>query len=279
MKKHICTILLLLLLATNDLIAQDLIYVSKRESPIEAKIVKIGPMLVRYKKFNYQDGPELSVPKRSVDSIIYDNGDVERLKAVRPPHHPAPRRVKPPKEYQPLGDNIFSAGFQRHKVGFDPFGSQYYYRSRLKNEALEAVYFSYERKFWKDRIGTEVTPFIGENNTRGVSVAARIYPSNWGKVRFGMGAEYTLLAQELVSSYRSESSYEVMYARQKVNASILTFTTRMLVNITPRYSFNLQLFGGELKRVKVKQQQLPENWNHSYDEAVFGIRLGFGYRF
>jgi hypothetical protein len=245
------SLILLLLTSVAALNAQDLIYKTRDKTPVAAKLQRIGPMMVRYKKFNNPGGPEIMIPKRSVDSIVYENGDIERFVRARPDHRPAHASRFRQREYIPMAANIVSAGFQRHKVGFNPFGSGYYYNSNLKNEPIAAFYISYERRFWKDRIGIEMTPFIGEEATKGISVAARIYPANWGKVRFGFGPEYSFITQEMTGSYAVNDAYGTLYARQQSRLSSITFSGKMLVNITPEYSFNFQFFGGKIFERKV----------------------------
>lgn len=275
-------IVLVLLTITGVMLvqAQDLIYLQKEKSAIEAKVMRVGPMMIRYKKFSYQDGPELMIARRSVDSIVYQNGDKETFLRAKPPgpHLQRPSRGK--REYTALGDNIISAGFQRHKVGFDPFGS-FYYNSGMKNKPVASFYVSYERKLWKDRIGIEVAPFIGESDTKGVSLAARIYPMNSGNVRFGVGPEYHLITQPTVGSYSVESGnyYTTVYARQQSRLSAINFSGKLFVNMTPKYSFNFQFYAGKVFDRKLVNSQIPQDWQPSYDEAFFGIRLGIGYRF
>lgn len=275
--------LVLVLLAVTLVLlahAQDLIYPQKGESAIEAKVMRVGPMMIRYKKFSYQDGPELMIARRSVDSIVYQNGDKETFLRAKPSGPHLQRLPRSKREYTALGDNVISAGFQRHKVGFDPFRS-FYYSSGMKNKPVASFYVSYERKLWKDRIGIEVAPFIGESDTKGISLAARIYPMNSGNVRFGVGPEYYFITQPMVGSYSVESGdyYTTMYARQQSRLSAINFTGKLFVNMTPKYSFNFQFYAGKIFDRKLIKNQLPQDWQPSYDEAFFGVRLGIGYRF
>lgn len=73
--KHLITILLVLFFG-NALFAQDLI-VTKKSEKIEAKITDVEQDCIKYKKFNYQEGPTYTIKKSEIASIIYQNGDVE----------------------------------------------------------------------------------------------------------------------------------------------------------------------------------------------------------
>jgi hypothetical protein len=53
------------------------IIITKTAQKIEAKILEIGLNEVKYKKFNYQDGPTYTVTKCEIASINYKNGEVE----------------------------------------------------------------------------------------------------------------------------------------------------------------------------------------------------------
>ena len=56
--------------------AQDII-VTKQSRKIEAKITDVEPDCIKYKKYNYQEGPTYTIKKSEIASIIYQNGDVE----------------------------------------------------------------------------------------------------------------------------------------------------------------------------------------------------------
>jgi len=53
------------------------IIITKKGDKIEAKITEIDLDNVKYKKFNYQDGPAYTIPKCDIASVAYSNGEVE----------------------------------------------------------------------------------------------------------------------------------------------------------------------------------------------------------
>lgn len=62
--------------------AQDLI-ILKDESVIEAKVLEITTAEIKYKHFDYLDGPTIVLPSANVKSIKYENGRVETIDADR----------------------------------------------------------------------------------------------------------------------------------------------------------------------------------------------------
>lgn len=56
--------------------AQDII-VTKDAKRIEAKIQEVSSTEIKYKKFTYQDGPVFVLPIADVNSILFENGDVQ----------------------------------------------------------------------------------------------------------------------------------------------------------------------------------------------------------
>ena len=74
MKKS--SILLVLATITSLSFAQDII-ITKDKRQIQAKIMEVSNQEIKYKKFNYQEGPLFTIPVNEIVSIAYENGDVE----------------------------------------------------------------------------------------------------------------------------------------------------------------------------------------------------------
>ena len=68
--------IVLLWMSCTFIFAQDII-VTKQSEKIEAKITDVEQDCIKYKKFNYQEGPTYTIKKSEIASIIYQNGDVE----------------------------------------------------------------------------------------------------------------------------------------------------------------------------------------------------------
>lgn len=77
MKNYI--LLLVVLFSINISFAQDTIY-KKNGEKIIAKITELTPSEIKYKRFDYQDGPLYIESKSNVVSIIYSNGIKETVK-------------------------------------------------------------------------------------------------------------------------------------------------------------------------------------------------------
>jgi hypothetical protein len=63
--------------------SQDIL-VKRDSSKIEAKVLEIRPNEIKYKYFNYQDGPVLVIDRNEIAYIIYPNGQSERFPLVLP---------------------------------------------------------------------------------------------------------------------------------------------------------------------------------------------------
>lgn len=78
--KKLQFIVILTVLSCNLLFAQDQLF-KKDNTKVEAKILEITPTSIKYKLFNYQDGPLIIVDKNEVAMIIYQNGTHEIIKS------------------------------------------------------------------------------------------------------------------------------------------------------------------------------------------------------
>ena len=73
MKNIICSFLCLTFIATNSLLAQDIITLKSGEE-VKAKVLEIGTSDVKYKKFENQTGPSYTIFKSDIFMIKYENG-------------------------------------------------------------------------------------------------------------------------------------------------------------------------------------------------------------
>ena len=75
MKKPIF-LLLIIITTICSIKAQD-VMITKDGKKITAKIEEIGIDIVKYKKFENQNGPTYSINKNEVASIMYENGEID----------------------------------------------------------------------------------------------------------------------------------------------------------------------------------------------------------
>lgn len=76
MKKHL--LLIVLFCASLMSVAQDVI-VKKDGTTIQSKVLEISETEIKYKKWSNQEGPLYSIRRSLVDSINYQNGEVELI--------------------------------------------------------------------------------------------------------------------------------------------------------------------------------------------------------
>ena len=91
MKKLVFTLYVFLFLAL-PIFAQDQIILTNGES-IQAKVVEILPQEIKYKKFDFQEGPTITLEKMRVFAIYYSNGTKDLITTVEnqvAPAEPSP---------------------------------------------------------------------------------------------------------------------------------------------------------------------------------------------
>ncbi|MBQ0136789.1 MAG: hypothetical protein KBS40_02130 [Bacteroidales bacterium] len=80
--------LLVGLVASTMLSAKDII-ILKNSTKIDAKILEVSSSEIKYKKINSLDGPMFVVSTNEINSIVFENGDVQTYSAV---HQQSPRQ-------------------------------------------------------------------------------------------------------------------------------------------------------------------------------------------
>jgi hypothetical protein len=85
---------LLLLGSAGAVRAQDII-LKQDKTRIQAKVLEIGDEVVRYKQFDFQDGPTYTIRKAEVFMILYKGGRTETFDAATPSPAPARAAARP----------------------------------------------------------------------------------------------------------------------------------------------------------------------------------------
>jgi len=98
--------------------AQDLI-ILRDGSVIEAKVTEISPSEIRYKRYNYLDGPTIVIPVTNVLSIRYENGNVEQFGDTVPIAKSDKPKSDKPKIYAMNPDKL-NFGISINPAGFIP---------------------------------------------------------------------------------------------------------------------------------------------------------------
>jgi hypothetical protein len=107
--------LLFLFLVTSFVSAQDTI-VKRNDEKIVAKILEVNPDNIKYKRFDYLDGPVFLSDKSELKYIAYQNGTKESYENYVPP-------------VTKIYDTIKVNAFIKPNLLIQPTGRNYYYKS------------------------------------------------------------------------------------------------------------------------------------------------------
>lgn len=103
MKKYIFSILLLWLPAL--IAAQDILFL-KDGRWMEAKVLEIQPDVVKYKLFDFQEGPLYTIYKNEIRKIQYENGRVEWFVPQGERPTTLPPEAVPPSKKEPAPEAV-----------------------------------------------------------------------------------------------------------------------------------------------------------------------------
>ncbi|MDF2436115.1 MAG: hypothetical protein K0Q95_491 [Bacteroidota bacterium] len=122
--------LVFLCLLVNISFAQDTI-IKKNNDMIQAKIIEISSTQIKYKKFNFQDGPTYIEAKSDIASIKFSNGIKEIFN--NPVIHTEPAATNSTATaagdyYDPNAGRVVS------RVKMEPYGARYKYNGRKIGE-------------------------------------------------------------------------------------------------------------------------------------------------
>lgn len=132
--KTVIPLILFCIAVTFQTKAQDMITLKSGED-IEARVEEVGTEVIKYKKFDNQEGPTYSVEKSKVFMIRYANGTKEVFKESAQ----GTLSGKNTRSLAPLGDNSFNF----NPLGFLQFGPIIQYEKKISSNAVVAPYFRY----------------------------------------------------------------------------------------------------------------------------------------
>ena len=148
------SLIILTLLAPLLLEAQDRL-VKMDNTIIECKVIEIGPELIRYKKWTNLDGPTYSVLSNDINSIVFENGEIELIK------HTVPAKVRADGVARSLDTEITwerpnnLMNFNMLLLGFNQFSFAFEHRGESVGLRIP-FYYNYDR----DLIGLGLNPKI-----------------------------------------------------------------------------------------------------------------------
>ncbi|MFI5163832.1 MAG: hypothetical protein ACHQHP_01145 [Bacteroidia bacterium] len=96
----------ILLLSPFVLKAQDTL-VKRNGEKLIVKLVEVNPTDIRYKRFDYQEGPLFTLPKEEIKFIIYANGAKESFESYVPP---VAKEIAPDLSIQSTGKYYYYKG-------------------------------------------------------------------------------------------------------------------------------------------------------------------------
>ncbi len=120
MKTKVLILGILVAFATNALFSQDVI-VKKDKSEIKAKIIEIQEASIKYKLFEFLDGPLRNISISDVFMIIYENGKRETFGTVEEKPVRISQGVSAPPSYYPLRGFARISGQTWHNEGLSEF--------------------------------------------------------------------------------------------------------------------------------------------------------------
>lgn len=124
MNKTLAIILSLMTLTVCTAAAQDYIHLRSGGQPIAAVVKEVSSETIRYKRYDYQDGPTFTISVKDIAKIVYQNGQTEHYgtpapQRPRPATAPATAAV-PEKQESKKTDKI---RFEAHVMGSIPLGN------------------------------------------------------------------------------------------------------------------------------------------------------------
>lgn len=272
--------LLLFVIATlccSYTFGQDLLY-TKNKGTLKVKVTEIADNFVKYRLHGMDDGPVYTTTRRFVDSIVYQNGMVERFTAI-----PEPRRRATKQQLEDAFTNQFSGGV--HVFGADVNSTTFENGTDLKNPFAVGVYVKYQKEILRKRIGLYVAPFFAFNKEAyGSAFGAKFNIKRLGKATIGVGPEYILSVQDIIEKFYGSSpdidgNFDY-YRKYRSAVSFMTFNANMNLHLKPNLSATFDAgVGGVIASSKREENKIAKV-DGFYQSGVTGsFRVGLGYWF
>lgn len=153
---------------------------------IQAKITEVGPAEIKYKKFNFQDGPTYVENRADIRYLKYSNGITEQISSSKP-IAAAPVKANPGTTTDYYDPNEQKA---LHVDKMQPYGSRYKYQGRKigENEMHRILMKTQDR---------EIVPLIQASKDAHI-----LQFVGFGAIPLGIAALYVLEAGAISGSGR-----------------------------------------------------------------------------
>lgn len=183
--------------------AQDQLF-KRDNSKLEVKILEINPTEIKYKLFTYQDGPTITIAKKDVALIIYQNGvhEVITSEAPTPPiQQPTPQPTVVYNEYRSPRINYDSINDAKTK---ELLSTKNFISMNILDPMNGSVSISYMREFAMNYLHVYVPVSVGFTAPHFTQISNTMFTGN--------SVEYTAGGQNYfdVSSFMfTNKAYEI----------------------------------------------------------------------
>ena len=156
--------------------AQDQLF-KRDNSKLEVKILEINPTEIKYKLFTYQDGPTITIAKKEVALIIYQNGvhEVITIEAPTPPIQPTPQPTVVYNEYRSPRVNYDSIHDAKVK---DLLSTKNFISMNILEPINGAFNISYMREFAMNYLHLYVPVSVGFTSPRFTQISNTMFTGN-----------------------------------------------------------------------------------------------------
>ncbi|MCS4433071.1 hypothetical protein [Aquiflexum gelatinilyticum] len=211
MKPSLKIYLLFFMFCSFNLFGQDLIITNSKEE-LKTKIIEIEELLIKYKKFDFQDGPIYSIKKSEVFLIIYSNGTRETFnEKVVESENQNLKKGKNVSDYEKEDQSLASSSIKLKSASIGD-------RTQLDNKesaGSNLMLFNKGDKLFGIGIGTGI--LLG--NSGGVAKVSIPYGSTrFDKIHMEFG-ENMAAGGGLFASYHS---YSIGILGSEVNSSVIS---------------------------------------------------------
>ncbi len=236
--------IILLVLTVNVAFAQDQLF-KKDNTKLEVKIIEINPTEIKYKLFNYQTGPTITINKSDIVLIVYQNGEHEVMI----------------QSLQPAVNNIY-------------YNSSVDYKNSLKSQERDSLFKDYTST--KHVISTNLLEVL--NGGFNVSYFTELAKNNLNiYLPFTVGFTEPVITQSNLQNFSNNNTYQYYdggnisdfrFTRKVAEGGIgLHFqasNTRLVTYFIGPY-FSLAQFNGTFMGVDYTQTYNPNYGNYTYN--------------
>lgn len=308
MKYNIC---ILLFISVFSGFSQDQLF-KKDNTKLEVKILEINQTEIKYKLFNYLDGPTIIISKSDVALIIYQNGTHEAIitkpepiiiyenKNANSPQTLANKEQLKSEEFKNLTStkNLISTNVM------DPFNGTFslsYLREFANNNAN--IYIPVSVGFAEPYMNqSSVNTFYSPNRNnisdyrfsrKTIEVGLGIHFQTTGKraVTHFIGpyiamAQYTGTFNEISSNNGINYTHQVTEHSFILNRTFFMLNNGILFRVTKNFNIMINAAFGVKKDIYVSnnpEKYYTSSYNYNYPStfpiSAFKLGLGFGFRF